>query len=81
MERMNQEAHHGGSSHGSGSFHRDRSYMATRQAKIDFPQFDGSDLNDWLFRCCQFFEIDGTPTEMKMKWASINLEGHVLSWH
>ena len=36
MERMNQEAHHGGSSHGSGSFHRDRSYMAARQVKIDF---------------------------------------------
>jgi len=37
MERTNQKVHHGGSSHGSGSFHRDRSYMATRQEKIDFP--------------------------------------------
>jgi len=49
MERLNQEVHHGGSSYGSGSFQSNRSYMATRQAKIDFPRFDGSNLNGWLF--------------------------------
>ena len=56
-------------------------YLATRQAKVDFPRFSGNDLNGWLFRCQHFFEIDQTPEEMKVKLAAMNLEGRALQWH
>ena len=48
---------------------------------MDFSRFSRSDLNGWLFRCQQFFEIDQTPVDMKVKLATINLEGRALQWH
>ena len=33
-------------------------YLATRHSKVDFPRFDGSDINGWVFRCQHFFEVD-----------------------
>ena len=56
-------------------------YFATRQAKVDFPRFNGDDLNGWIYRCQQFFDVDGTPMESRVKLAAINLEGRALQWH
>ena len=56
-------------------------YFSTRQSKVDFPHFNGDDLNGWLYRCQQFFEVDGTPSEAKVKLAAINMEGRALQWH
>ena len=56
-------------------------YFSTRQSKVDFLHFNGDDLNGWLYRCQQFFEVDGTPEEAKVKLAAINLEGRALQWH
>ena len=56
-------------------------YMATRHSKVDFPKFSGTNLSGWLYHCQQFFEIDQTPEDMKMKLATINLEGRALQWH
>ena len=48
---------------------------------MDFPHFDGNDLNGWLFRCQHFFDVDRTPTEVRVKLVAINLEGRALRWH
>ena len=48
---------------------------------MDFSRFSRSDLNGWLFRCQQFFKVDQTPVDMKVKLATINLEGRALQWH
>lgn len=67
---------------GNGSLPQARGqYLATRQTKVDFPRFNGDDLNGWLYKCQQFFEVDATPAETMVKLAAINLEGRALQWH
>nr|CAD1839913.1 unnamed protein product [Ananas comosus var. bracteatus] len=39
------------------------------------------DLKGWMYRCEQFFEIDGTEEDAKVKLATIHLEGRALQWH
>ena len=65
--------------HGQGAVRNQ--YFSTRQTKVDFPRFNGEDLNGWIYRCQQFFDVDGTPPESKVKLAVINLEGRTLQWH
>nr|CAD1843957.1 unnamed protein product [Ananas comosus var. bracteatus] len=43
-----------------------RFHFTPRFTKIEFPRFDGEDLKGWLFRCEQFFEVDGTSEEAKV---------------
>lgn len=48
------------------------SYSAsTRQTKVDFPRFSGEDLRGWLYKCENFFELDGTPWDMKVRVATV----------
>ncbi|CAL9238184.1 unnamed protein product, partial [Arabidopsis halleri] len=55
--------------------------MSTRLSKIGFPSFDGTMLSAWLYKCEQFFSLDGTPPESKVRLASLYLEGKALQWH
>nr|GEW60586.1 retrovirus-related Pol polyprotein from transposon 17.6 [Tanacetum cinerariifolium] len=34
---------------------------------IKFPKFSGDDVNDWVYRCKQFFKVDGVPDERKIQ--------------
>ena len=38
---------------------------------MDFSHFNGNDLNGWLSRCQQFFEVNDTPQKVKVKLAAI----------
>lgn len=51
----------------------------TRQTKIEFPMFDGSRVQDWLFKSEIFFELDETPTELKVSMASVYLAGLAMN--
>ncbi|GLT60986.1 hypothetical protein SLA2020_337230 [Shorea laevis] len=55
--------------------------LTSKTAKIEFPKFNGEELKDWLYKCNQYFRIDGTPDEHKAHLASINLEGKAMKWH
>lgn len=55
--------------------------METRLTKIGFPRFDGTELREWIYRCEQFFMLDGTPPEMKVRLASLHMVGTALQWH
>lgn len=55
--------------------------IQTKQSRVEFPRFDGSDFRGWAYRCRQFFEVDGTPPEHRIRLLSIHLEGHALRWH
>ena len=55
--------------------------LITRLSKVGFPPFDGSGLRGWLYRCEQFFSLDGTLPEMKVRYASMHMEGKALEWH
>ncbi|KAM0006718.1 hypothetical protein Hdeb2414_s0002g00054401 [Helianthus debilis subsp. tardiflorus] len=48
---------------------------------LDFPKFNGEDVEGWVYKCNYFFEIDHTPENLKMRYAIVNLEGKALQWH
>ncbi|KAJ1396383.1 Retrotransposon gag domain [Sesbania bispinosa] len=37
----------------------------TRLARIDFPRFNGENVNQWLYQCNNFFLIDNTPDPIR----------------
>lgn len=53
----------------------------TRQTRVEFPRFSGEDLRGWLYRCENFFELDNTPWDMKVRVAAVHLERRALQWH
>ncbi|XP_020870556.1 uncharacterized protein LOC110225361 [Arabidopsis lyrata subsp. lyrata] len=53
----------------------------TRIGKVDFPRFDGNRARDWLFQVEEFFEVDHTPKDMKVKLAAIHFNGKAATWH
>lgn len=60
---------------------RARNPLASRLSKLGFPSFDGSQLRDWISKCEQFFDIDGTPPELKVRLAALYLTGKANQWH
>nr|CAD1823577.1 unnamed protein product [Ananas comosus var. bracteatus] len=58
-----------------------KSQLSSRFTKVEFPRFNGMDLKGWVYRCEQFFEIDGTEEDAKVKLATIHLESRALQWH
>lgn len=38
-------------------------------------------MKEWLYKCDQFFFIDNTPENIKVRLASIHLDGKGLQWH
>jgi hypothetical protein len=84
LSRKNDEEQH--SSHRSQPYKGNRQdgphqHYATRISKIDFPKFDGKKMKEWLYKCDQFFALDATPDDSRVRLASIHLEGHALQWH
>ncbi|MFS7996550.1 putative nucleotidyltransferase, Ribonuclease H [Helianthus anomalus] len=63
-----------------GEIHRNPRSLQ-RLGKIDFPKFNGEDVDDWIYRCEHFFAIDETPDNFKVRYATINLEGDAVKWH
>ncbi|CAL9231994.1 unnamed protein product [Arabidopsis halleri] len=53
----------------------------TRLAKLDFPRFGGNRVRDWLFKVEQFFSLDCTPDEFKVRMCSIHFDGLAEAWH
>ncbi|PKI45686.1 hypothetical protein CRG98_034002 [Punica granatum] len=53
----------------------------TRIGKLEFPRFEREGVKDLLYRCEQFFEVDKTADELKLKLVVIHLEGKALQWH
>jgi len=52
-----------------------------RNYQVDLPHFDGTGLKDWLYRCEQFFDVDETSPDAKVKIVSCKLDGKALQWH
>nr|KYP60086.1 hypothetical protein KK1_015534 [Cajanus cajan] len=53
----------------------------TRLARIDFPRFNGENINQWMYQCENCFLIDATPEDVKVWLAIVHLEGKALQWH
>ncbi|KAK8938871.1 hypothetical protein KSP39_PZI011490 [Platanthera zijinensis] len=61
--------------------HHSTGPLTTRFSRLEFPKFSGEAVTDWIYRCEQFFEIDGTPEEQRVKIAAAHVEGKALFWH
>jgi len=53
----------------------------TRLARIDFPIFNGDNVIPWIHQCDNYFLIDNTLDEIKVKLTIVHLEGKTLQWH
>ncbi|GKF93223.1 gypsy/ty3 retroelement polyprotein [Tanacetum coccineum] len=53
----------------------------SRVTKIEFPRFRGEDVRGWLFKCEQFFKVDGVAEDQKVNLISIHLHDIALMWH
>ena len=55
--------------------------LSNRLTKLTFPAFDGTEFRDWICRCEQFFDIDNTAPELKVRLAAMHMIGKALQWH
>nr|TKS12908.1 hypothetical protein D5086_0000058600 [Populus alba] len=46
--------------------------------KMNFPTFEGEDVQKWLYKCNQYFELEEIPESDKLKIASYYLDGLAL---
>ncbi|KAG7547859.1 Chromo-like domain superfamily [Arabidopsis suecica] len=53
----------------------------TRLSKLDFHRFSGDRVREWLFKLEQFFSLDFTPEELKVRIASSHFDGVAKKWH
>jgi len=50
----------------------------SRLSRIDFPRFAGEDVQGWVYKYEQFFELDAIVDNRRVKIASIHLFGRAL---
>ncbi|XP_074301263.1 uncharacterized protein LOC141632631 [Silene latifolia] len=55
--------------------------IMVRSPTIKFPTFDGTDVEDWLFKCTQFFSITDVDNVAKVTYTTMHLEAKALAWH
>ncbi|KAD1690211.1 hypothetical protein E3N88_42456 [Mikania micrantha] len=53
----------------------------TRFTKMEFPKFNGENVEGWLYKVEHFFMIDSTPEHLKVRYAIVHLEDMALLWH
>ncbi|XP_028794470.1 uncharacterized protein LOC114750095 [Neltuma alba] len=89
IERLNQlvlalesrtEVEHSDGGMYSGGTGGNQHHYHSKQVKVDFPKFGGTDPSHWIFRAEQYFEYYGTPEPHKLVLAAINMEGDVVPW-
>ncbi|KAF9596582.1 hypothetical protein IFM89_012313 [Coptis chinensis] len=52
-----------------------------RTLRIDFPQFDGKNPEDWVFRVEQYQQVHGLHAAQLVPIASIHLTGDAVAWY
>nr|GEW19589.1 hypothetical protein [Tanacetum cinerariifolium] len=68
-----------GNSNRRGSQTHNTQYV--RMSKIEILKFHREDVKRWVYRCKQFFKIDGIEEERKVGLASMHLYDQALVWH
>ncbi|MCI32277.1 hypothetical protein A2U01_0053490, partial [Trifolium medium] len=52
-----------------------------RNVKLEFPRFEGTNVQEWIFRAEQFFEYYDTPDLDRLTIASVHLDKDVVPWY
>ena len=50
-------------------------------AKLEFPHIDGLNLNIWMYKAEQFFDLDHTQEGNKVKMVFVYFEGKAFDWY
>jgi len=50
-------------------------------SRVEFSKFWEEDVQGWIYKCEQFFEVDNIEEGMKVRVASIHLSEKALQWH
>ena len=53
-------------------------FFQTNFSKFNFPKFEGKNPSEWIYKCDNFFKINGIGDQEKVGLASLHLEGRVL---
>jgi hypothetical protein len=59
--------------------HREQPFH-TRNVRLEFPRFDGSDALAWIFKANQFFDYYHTPDPERLTIAAVHLDQSVVPW-
>ncbi|VFQ72987.1 unnamed protein product [Cuscuta campestris] len=49
--------------------------------KVEFPQFDGSNVRNWIKKCVKYFMLCRIPEEKKVDLASLYMTGKAEMWY
>ncbi|KAL0326170.1 UNVERIFIED_CONTAM: hypothetical protein Sradi_5186300 [Sesamum radiatum] len=53
-------------------------HIPTKCSQVEFLRFNGEDLRGWIYICEQFFDVDDTWFDAKVKLAVVHMEGNAL---
>ena len=53
----------------------------TKLSKLECPRFDGTDFKGWYLKMEQFFVVDHTRDQDRVRTVMMHLEGKALQWH
>lgn len=56
------------------------SSFQVRNTKLDFPEFDGIEVLQWIFKADQFFDYYKTPDEQRLTIAAVHMEKEAVPW-
>ncbi|KAJ8644301.1 hypothetical protein MRB53_006049 [Persea americana] len=51
-----------------------------RTMKLEFPHFDGTSPNSWLFKAKQYFNYHQVPEQQWLTITALNMEGEAIEW-
>ncbi|GKD48743.1 retrovirus-related pol polyprotein from transposon TNT 1-94 [Tanacetum coccineum] len=67
---------------GEGTSHHRGQTAYGRLTKLEFPKFNGEDVQGWLYRVNLFFTMDRIQEDaQKLMLVSMHLFDHALNWH
>ncbi|GKA81199.1 reverse transcriptase [Tanacetum coccineum] len=80
MTRTSQRREHLGGQNGQNGGNNGGSYG--RLTKVEFPKFDGEDVQGWLYRVNKFFKMDQIfNDDQRIRLVSMHVFGKALNWH
>lgn len=56
-------------------------YFPGRNLKVEVPRFDGTDVEDWIFKIKEFFELYSTPLNQRIRISSLHMGGAAFKWY
>ena len=79
LQNSNGKQPHGGASSSTENTPSHCQPFKVRNAKLDFPRFDGADVLYWIFQAEQYFDYYETPDHERIVIAAVHMDKKVLN--